>query len=141
MIEFDVPVVAELYTQLGYPTDSEIFRSRFLGLQDNDDHAVFVVELDSAKVVGVIHVRRDVCLHLSSTAEIAALVVESGCRGNGLGQILMEAAESWAISRGLKDIRLLSNVVREEAHTFYRNRAYSCSKSAHLFVKSFARGD
>jgi GNAT superfamily N-acetyltransferase len=136
MVESDVLVVAELYAQLGYPVEIETFKSRFMKLQNTDDHAIFVAEFETGVVVGVVHVREEQSLHAGSVAEIAALVVDVEQRGNGIGRVLMEETESWAAKRNLSKVKLLSNVNREKAHDFYRRLAYSSNKSAHIFVKS-----
>ena len=40
----------------------------------------------------------------------------------------MEAGEAWARARGLKEMVLRSNVIRERAHAFYRRLGYEEQK-------------
>jgi GNAT superfamily N-acetyltransferase len=111
-------------------------KTRFLKLCTKDDHAVFVAEIESECIVGVVHIREDLNLHAGSFAEIAALVVDDKQQGKGIGRALMEQAETWASKRHLKKMILYTNVTREKAHDFYRALSYSSDKSSHVFIKS-----
>jgi GNAT superfamily N-acetyltransferase len=75
-------------------------------------------------------ITRDAC------AEIAGLVVDEPRRGRGIGTRLMAAAEEWARNRGLGALRLRSNVIRDEAHAFYRRQGFASSKTSLLFTKT-----
>ncbi len=70
-----------------------------------------------------------------AAVEIRGLVVDESRRGAGLGRGLMEHAEEWARGRGVRVIRLRSNVVRGGAHAFYARLGYSLVKTQHIFSK------
>ena len=94
-----------------------------------------VAELRDGGVVGwvLIHMYRLVtsdCL-----AQVAGLVVDENHRGQGVGALLMEAAEKWARERGCRGVILRSRVMRKEAHAFYRRLGYTNTKTQEVFLK------
>jgi len=52
------------------------------------------------------------------------MVVDKERRSEGIGGLLMAAAESWARSRGLTHIELSSNSGRVDAHRFYERQGF-----------------
>ncbi|HEY3676065.1 MAG TPA: GNAT family N-acetyltransferase, partial [Candidatus Tumulicola sp.] len=66
---------------------------------------------------------------------IAALVVDESERGNGTGAALLQAAEAWARERGVRCIRVRSNVIRADAHRFYEREKYAPLKDQRVFEK------
>ena len=64
----------------------------------------------------------------SGRADLEGLVVEDEYRANGIGEMLLDAAQAWASRRGCTALRLLSNVTRERAHRFYRRLGYEVHK-------------
>lgn len=100
-------------------------------------HALYGAEVDG-RLVGYVHVFERHLLEQEPFAEVGALVVDAGARGQGAGRALMEAAEAWGASRGLASLRLRSNVVRAPAHRFYERLGYRVTKSQHVFVKRLA---
>ena len=68
-------------------------------------------------------------------AEIRGLVVDEEARSGGLGQKLVEAAESWARERGHNWMSVRSNVIRERTHRFYERLGYGRAKTQHKFRK------
>ena len=135
MLSLDVEVVSKLCDQLGYSTSTNETRTRFEKINKSNDHVIFVATDHTGKVIGFIHGRLDESLHKGSTCEIPALVIEESKRGMGIGKQLIGAIESWLSERRIENIWLLSNVVRENAHSFYRSNGYQTKKSAHLFEK------
>ncbi len=101
-----------------------------------DARAVFVAVVPRAGVVGWIGVALRESLIDSARADIEGLVVEDEYRGNGIGRLLVDAAENWARRRGCTSLRLVSNVVRERAHEFYRRLGYDILKTQHAFKKN-----
>lgn len=102
----------------------------------NEEHTIFVAVVPRAGVVGWIALALREAITDSGRADIEGLVVEDEYRGNGIGQLLVEAAETWARRRGCTSMRLVSNVVRERAHEFYRRLGYDLLKTQHAFKKS-----
>lgn len=132
----DAPAVAELTTQLGYPSSEAAIRRRFQGLGREDD-ALYVAESDG-KVVGWIHARAVYLLEIDPLAEIWGLVVGDRSRGRGVGVALIEAVERWARERGLGMIQVRSNVIRERAHRFYQREGYEIVKTSYTMSKSLS---
>ena len=131
----DASLLAELATQLGYPSTTEQVAKRFASLADaSAENAVFVAEIHG-RVVGWVHVHLYRLLVDDPEAEIGGLVVEASLRGQGLGAKLMGAAEAWAREMGCPSVYLRSNTKRTEAHTFYKNLGYSLVKSQYAFRK------
>lgn len=102
----------------------------------NDERTIFVAVVPRVGVVGWIGVALHESLTDSGRADIQGLVVEDEYRGNGIGQLLVDAAENWARRRGCTSMRLVSNVVRERAHEFYKRLGYEILKTQHAFKKS-----
>jgi GNAT superfamily N-acetyltransferase len=131
----DAEAIARLSGQLGYPSTAAQIRERFENLEGDAQHATFVAATPGGEVVGLIHLFQVRSLTSDPRAEITGLVVESGIRGAGVGQLLVERGETWAREKGLKTIGLHSNIVRERGHGFYLRLGYSISKSQKVFRK------
>ena len=130
----DAARIADLATQLGYPSTTEQVLARLRTLPQDGTHAVYVAE-NAAGVVGWVHVFALYPVAHDCVAEIAGLVVDASCRASGVGKHLMDAAENWARERGLDTVVLRSNVIREAAHKFYENLGYTRIKTQHAFRK------
>ena len=132
----DVDAIASLCGQLGYPSTAEDIERRLAEIIGDPDAAVLVAGSRHGGVVGWVHVR---ALHLitrDACAEIGGLVVDESRRGRGIGTRLMAAAEEWAQRQGLGALRLRSNVIRDEAHAFYRRQGFASTKTSLLFTKT-----
>jgi GNAT superfamily N-acetyltransferase len=132
----DVLTVAALCAQFGYPATGAAIDRRLAAIAGDPDAAVLVAESRGGTVVGWVHVRTLQLLQRDACAEIGGLVVDEGWRRRRIGGQLMAAAEEWACTRGVRLMRLRSNVVRGDAHRFYRRLGYADSKTSLLFTKS-----
>lgn len=130
----DTPRIAALSLQLGYevPLAHVEHQLRTLG----DQRRVFVAVVPRVGVVGWIGVRRVDTLLSSHRADVEGLVVEDEYRGNGIGEVLLQAAEAWARMSGATSLRLLSNVVRTRAHAFYTRLGYEVLKTEYVLQKT-----
>lgn len=133
----DATVIAELVSQLGYPTTPAQAVARLSRLLQLPDHAVLLAEWEE-KAIGLAHVERRVNLESGERAELMALVVDARCRRTGVGRKLVEAVEGWAASRQLAVMVVRSNVTREASHAFYRQLGYAAVKSQHVYQKSMS---
>jgi GNAT superfamily N-acetyltransferase len=132
----DAERVAALSGELGYLATSEQIVSR-LGAMAEHTQARALVALDgSGRIQGWVHVYGRYHLESDRTAEIGGLVVAPESRGQGIGRALMGEAEAWAREHGYGQVRLGSNVLRDEAHRFYQNLGYTISKSHYRFQKT-----
>ena len=66
-------------------------------------------------------------------------VVGAGARGTGVGRALVEAAERWALGRGIALMTVRSNVLRPESHPFYARLGYALTKTQHCYRKHLPR--
>ncbi|HEY6945347.1 MAG TPA: GNAT family N-acetyltransferase [Candidatus Acidoferrum sp.] len=131
----DAPRLAELATQLGYPSTAAQLRQRLRQISPASQNAVFVAEAEGAGVVGWLHVSKQALLESDIRAEVNGLVVKDGQRSLGAGARLLVAAEDWACKHGCKSMSVRSNVIRERAHKFYERNGYEHYKTQKSFRK------
>jgi GNAT superfamily N-acetyltransferase len=131
----DVPQIAVLSGQLGYPATAVRMRKRLLGIKPASQHAVFVADAPKDGVIGWVHVSKQPLLEVEVRAEVNGLVVAEGQRSLGAGAQLLAAAEEWARKRGCKGMSVRSNVIRERAHKFYERHGYEHYKTQKSFRK------
>ncbi len=131
----DAQAVAELATELGYPTDEAQAGARLAWLLDRDDERILIAE-DDGIVVGWLHAREVRSLESEPFGEIAGLVVAAPRRGEGFGKALVQAALAWAAERGLATLRVRSNVVRTETHRWYQAAGFTLLKTQAVFATS-----
>jgi GNAT superfamily N-acetyltransferase len=131
----DAEVIAELTTELGYPTSAEITRRRIGELEALGDHIVYVACSASDKVIGWLHVAVVYHLQADVCAEIGGLVVDASGRNSGIGRQLVAEAEEWARRRGVNRIVVRSNIIRDAAHRFYLREGYLHKKTSAVFEK------
>jgi GNAT superfamily N-acetyltransferase len=132
----DTDRVAELATQLGYPSTSDDIAARFKELEARPaEHAILVATDAADTPIAWIHVARIRSLVESEVAMIGGLVVGEGSRSSGVGAALVAAAEAWARERGARTMSVRSRTERERAHRFYEREGYVQIKLSHVFHK------
>lgn len=129
----DAEALAALTTQLGYPSTGDQVQARLAWLVSTDD--LILVAESNDRVVGWIHVQVTCTVESNPNAEIAGLVVDETCRGQGVGSELVEAGCRWAKRRGMAEVRVRSNVLREDAHRFYERQGFQRVKSQVVFAR------
>lgn len=134
----DAAAVAALTTQLGYPATENETRRRFDLIKDRWDARLFVAQHARNAIVGWIHVQATYLLECDARAEIWGLVVSDEVRGGGVGRRLVQAAEEWALMRGLHVMAVRSNRLRIDAHGFYEHLGYTVTKTQDAFRKNLA---
>ena len=135
---YDAPAIAELGTQLGYPATRQQIASRLAGIESEPASRVLVAENGEGDVVGWLHVVVRAQLTEEPCAEILGLVVDESCRGAGIGESLIRAAETWARSEGCTRLRVRSRVERERAHRFYERTGYERVKTQVVLAKALS---
>lgn len=128
----DAAAFAELSGQLGYPATEEDLLGRLMVLCGQADHLVLAAE-KQGRVVGWLHAFVAQRIESPAFAEIGGMVVDASARGQGIGQQLVRAAVAWAHAQGLSSLRVRSNVVRTETHTFYLRLGFTSSKAQKVF--------
>jgi len=130
----DAERLAELATQLGYPSSAREVARRLERVLGDGGQAVLVAEAVGG-VVGWVHVIATFLIESDPQAEIGGLVVDQNHRGRGVGTLLMSQAEQWARAQGLRSVYLRSNVLRREAQRFYEKLGYQVVKTQTAFRK------
>jgi GNAT superfamily N-acetyltransferase len=130
----DVAPVADLLTQLGYPSTAEAIARRFTRIDGRNDQALLVAD-DGTAVVGWMHVGTRPYLESDESADILGLVVAEGQRSRGIGAALVTAAETWAVEHGCQMIRVWSRITRDRAHAFYERGGFERIKTQYCFQK------
>jgi GNAT superfamily N-acetyltransferase len=124
----DAPALAALVTQLGYPAPAEVMPDRLEKLVNSADSVALVAEDADGAVVGLMTARLFPVIHLDAPmAWLTALVVLDSARGRGVGSLLLDRAEKWAMQKGAQKISLTSAMHRTETHAYYDNRGYERS--------------
>jgi ribosomal protein S18 acetylase RimI-like enzyme len=132
----DTSAVAALTTQLGYPSTEDEIRRRYDLIKDRWDARLFVAQHAGNVIIGWIHVQATYMLASDARAAIWGLVVSDKARGSGVGRRLVEAAEEWALMRGLSVMVVNSNSLRTEAQGFYEHLGYTVTKTQNAFRKN-----
>ncbi len=133
MVPGDLPRVAELSAQLGYPLALVSLEERYERVTAINEGAGLFVAIHRDVVNGWIHVYRVLLLESPPYAEIGGLVVDKLARRVGIGRALVGEARGWAQRHGLVRLRVRSNVAREEAHAFYPALGFSWIKTTHNY--------
>ncbi len=123
--EADLPAVAALLGELGYPTTLDQMRQRIDRIARHPDHATFVAVADG-RVVGLTGAYVTPSYeHDAPTGRLTAVVVSGTVQGLGIGRQLIAAAEDWVRARGAHVMMLNSHNRRDGAHAFYRRLGYA----------------
>lgn len=131
-LDADAPAIAELLTQLGYPSTAEQTAARIARWREDPLSRVVVATLDE-RVVGVLAFHAIPFFEYdASRGRVVSLVVDEEARGNGVGARLMSFIEAEARRLGCRDLELTSNRRRTGAHAFYRHLGFEdvCHRSA-----------
>jgi aminoglycoside 6'-N-acetyltransferase I len=114
----DAAVLADLSTQLGYPSGDARIRERLV-LLDDPERTLLVAELDG-DVAGFVDVHVQRTVEEDPYGEVGGLAVARALRGSGIGRALLEAAAAWSRERGLTRLWIRADLARgDEAHGFY----------------------
>ncbi len=131
----DLESILSLAEQLGYPTSPETMTARMNSVLSDPGCVVFVADPGNGRAAGYIQASRHVSLEVDPLVEIDGLVVSRDHRRQGIGAALIAAVEDWARSLGIFTVRLHTNIIREEAHRFYKGLGFAINKTQHSMVK------
>ncbi len=113
----DAPALADLSTQLGYPSTEAQVRER-LCLLDDPERTILVADGPDG-IAGFIDVHVQRLVEADPFGEVGGLVVAAPHRGAGLGAALLAAAAEWSRARGLERLWIRANLARVGPHEFY----------------------
>jgi len=122
----DIPDMAHLMDELGYPTVIDDMRRRYEPMKTNDCYRTLVAEVNG-QVVGMIGMYLGWQYAQNQPfIRVVALVVDTSHRQRGMGRELSQHAELWAKDKGASVVALNSGnrFERVNAHRFYRHRGY-----------------
>jgi GNAT superfamily N-acetyltransferase len=129
----DAGRIAELMTELGYPTTVEAMTGRQAHILSDPDYLTLVADTN-AGVAGVAGARLGRYYEKDGRyVQLVVLSVASTVRGRRIGAQLVEAVERWAATNGARDVVVTSALHRAEAHGFYERRGYL--RTGFRFVK------
>lgn len=135
----DAEVVAQLFSELGYPSTTDDMMRRLPPILSSDDQRIFLATDDLGAVIGCVHVGLLVILERDLSAQLMGMVVSANHRRRGTGRALVNAAEAWGISRGCEMMYVRTNVVRPEAPAFYSGLGYTNNKTQFAFRKKLSQ--
>ena len=122
----DIPQLAGLIEQLGYPTTVEEMEGRFTAIESAGHYHTLVAEIDG-KIAGMAGLCKGLFYEYEgSYVRIVAFVVDSNHRRRGIGKQLLLETERWAKEQGAIAIGLNSGNRSERlaAHSFYASKGY-----------------
>ncbi|NJP10649.1 MAG: GNAT family N-acetyltransferase [Leptolyngbyaceae cyanobacterium RU_5_1] len=131
----DADSLAVLCSQLGYPSAPSDIDSRLQDLQAKHDHIVYVAHLRDGRVVGWSHAHQCHLVIAPPQILVLGLIVDANYHHRGVGRLLMQHIEQWALAKGCSSVLLRSNIVRREAHQFYERIGYINTKQSLVFYK------
>ena len=102
-------------------------------MAQDDNYVTFVADADG-KAVGLVTAVKVLAVgHPGGYVKMNGLGVLPEYRRRGIGRMLMERVEKWAVERGAPYIGLASGIGRTEAHEFYERLGYN--KTSYWFRK------
>jgi GNAT superfamily N-acetyltransferase len=120
----DVPALAQLMSELGYPISADEMGQRYRQIKSLATYHT-VVAVAEGRVAGMARVYLGYYYEKSGPqARVLALVVSEAYRSHGVGRKLLEYIEAWASARGAASVGLNSGRQRQAAHRFYRRHGY-----------------
>ncbi len=131
----DVPTLAELCAQLGYPSLSHQTLARLQTILRSNEHSVQVACSSDGEVIAWVHVFLSLRVESDPFAELGGFVVTKQLRGCGVGRSLLEAAESWVEKQGVKKLRVRTRSTRRDAQAFYERLGFTRTKEQHVYDK------
>lgn len=113
--------IADLLRQLGYESSTADVLDRLRGIQENESDHVLVAS-GANTIQGLISLHIIPLFHANGfQGRITSLVVAEPFRGQGVGGVLMKAAEEWFMANRCIKIEVTSSDHRGDAHRFYES--------------------
>ena len=136
----DCAEISNLTNQLGYPSPVEDVCQRMDQILAREGHQVFVAKKNQ-KIVGYIHLINSIRIGSEPFVEIVAFIVGAAFRGQGIGSLLITESEKWTTKLGINDIRIRSNVIRQDAHKLFSKKGFKNIKTQAVFLKHVPTAD
>jgi GNAT superfamily N-acetyltransferase len=126
--------VTELCLQLGYKVLEKDIRERLQNFMEQEQTETLVAD-EGGLILGWIQVGIRSSLESGNLPEITGLVVDESARESGIGKALVLKGEEWTRNMGYNKIRVRTNIIREEAHNFYKKIGFEEKKKQIIFQK------
>ena len=133
----DTEEITRLSAQLGYPNSVQKISRLIRTIQADLENMVYVAQVGETVLAGFVHIFLTNRLFIDPFAEVGGLIVDERYRGTGLGGDLLTQAENWAVEKGCAEMRVRSNIIREDAHKFYIARGFAIVKKQTVLLKTF----
>ncbi|GAA6621231.1 N-acetyltransferase family protein [Scytonema sp. NUACC26] len=124
-----------LCKELGYPVTLQEIQQRLASIQRNKTHAIYVATLADDYVVAWAHAHICDTIISPTQAILFGLIVDESYRHCGIGSLLMQHIEHWALLNNCQGVLFRSNIKRKEAHSFYERIGYTNIKQSLTFQK------
>jgi len=116
--------IADLVTELGYPTSVDQMRRRLHAIQGDPDFSTHVASTHD-RIIGFVGTRCGPYYEGDGLyGQIMILVVSHKHRRTGVGRALMQAAEQELTTRGATTLVVGTGNQRSDAHAFYESLGY-----------------
>jgi GNAT superfamily N-acetyltransferase len=120
----DAPAVADLITQLGYPTSPDEMHTRLLPILNNPTYLTLLA-VNGSRILGMAGACLGRFYEKNHTyGRLIVMVVDERVRNQGIGQYLLQAVETWLIRQGASEAIVNSHTYRPDAHRFYHVQGY-----------------
>jgi N-acetylglutamate synthase-like GNAT family acetyltransferase len=120
----DAAAIAPLLGELGYPVDAVDLVPRLARVLERNDQKVLIAE-DPEGALGVLALHVFPMLEYERDAAlITGLVITERARGIGVGRLLVERAEAFARSCGVRRFLVTTHNRRAGAHAFYERLGF-----------------
>lgn len=118
----DCEAIAQLTTQLGYPTSSQSVVQRLNQIDSAKNYHTLVIENETSVIAYTGFIELFSWEHDLTFIQVQVFVVDQAYRANSIGSTLMQAIEQFAYEKKIKTIKLNSGnrAEREAAHVFYQ---------------------
>lgn len=134
----DAQVLKDIYeAELGHKTTAEHLNQRIQELGEHEHYYIRVFEDEKThQVLGFIQAEKYNLLYGGNGWNVIAMAVTRGAQRNGVGKALLVSLEDYAKEMDYTFVRLNSNILRTDAHAFYKHLGYRCDKSQKRFIKN-----
>jgi GNAT superfamily N-acetyltransferase len=121
----DATALQSLYRQLVDDGNVNVTESQIQMIEKDRRTRLLVCEINGSVCATVlVSLCEDVMYADQPFAVVENLVVDQGCRGNGIGQALLREVEQFCLSRNCSKIMLLSSMTRVDAHRFFEHAGF-----------------
>jgi GNAT superfamily N-acetyltransferase len=125
----DAEEIIRLFTQLGHRQPEGSAESRLAAFYAAGDRILVAEDSQSARkrrLLGAttLHVTPEIH-RAGPIGRMTAVVVDEPARGQGVGRLLIEAAEKYFAEHGCAMVEVTSNKKRLDAHRFYEQLGYT----------------